>query len=207
MPNKRPKGNSGKDDNGGAKRGRVGRNGGGGLRESDQGNRGDESTERMEKELAELQSWKKKAENDMKEKDERVKLLENRNRGLQASLDKEGEGATTGGKSRWKSRFVLNEHPKVHAIVVRFAKEYLRVDKFPPDKFHIYSEKENTICGQLIRRMGGFPEEENKLEYWGMVLDAWKYQLQMRRNTGLQRQKSAMIGKVHATLCLLLLQN
>lgn len=183
------------DGNGSTKRSRGGRSSGG-LRESDKGNRDDEdATENMERELRELRSQVEKAQVEMKEKDARVKLLEDRNKGLQDTLNREGDEATTAGGRRWKSRMVVNEHPKVHAIVVRFAKDYLKVDKFPPEQFHIYSEKTNTICGQLIKRMGGFPEEENKLEYWNMVLDAWKYQLQMRRNTGLQRQKQAMVGK------------
>lgn len=100
------------------------------------------------------------------------------------------------GGRRWARRTLMNTLPGVHEQVVKYAKWFLKKDKFPPEGYHIYSETPKTVCNSIMKRVqASKPDTWTNQEYWVVVLDAWKYQLQMRRNIGLQRQKALEVGE------------
>lgn len=138
-------------------------------------------------------------ESQLKQKDEEIRRMKAQLESMKKEQEEIARREDVQGGRRWARRSLMNKLPGAHEEVVRHAKWFLKRDKFPPPGYHVYSEMDKTLCQQIMRNIaGGKPRKWTKEEYWGAVVDAWKYQLQMRRNIGLQKQKALEIGKLRA---------
>lgn len=161
------------------------------------GDGGEVPDESMEEKLQEYEKALKAQEKEMKEQKAQMEECITKYENLVHETSQKTRHIEAQGGRRWARRTLMSSLPGVHEQVVKYAKWFLKKDKFPPEGYHIYSETPNTVCNGIMRKvLADKPQGWTKREYWVVVLDAWKYQLQMRRNIGLQRQKALEVGEL-----------